>query len=56
MVNDVMVDQMLHKLDSNLTIWCFFVAYQPVNELLCYKAVWIGTQVVPAILYQFAVM
>lgn len=56
MVNDVMVDQMLHKLDGHLTIWCLFVANQPINEFLCYKAVWISTQVVPAILYQFAVM
>ncbi len=55
-MNDIMVHEVLHELDSSLSIRHFFMSNQPVNKLLSHKTIWVRSQMVSAVLYQLAVM
>lgn len=56
LVYNVMLHQMLHEVNSGGSVWCLLVANQPVRQLLCHKAVWVGAQMIPPVLDQLAVV
>lgn len=55
-MNDIMVHEVLHKLDCSLSIRHFFMRNQPVNKLLSHKTIRVRSQMVSAVLYQLAIM
>lgn len=50
MVNDALVQQLLHDLDGRVSLRGLLVFDQPVDELFGHEAVWVSSQVVPPIL------
>lgn len=49
-VNDALVQQLLHDLDGRVSLRGLLVFNQPVDELFGHEAVWVSSQVVPPIL------
>lgn len=56
MVNDVVVHEVLQQADGGHPIWSFFMAQNPVYELLSYEAVGICAQVVASVLDQLPIV
>lgn len=48
-VNDALVQQLLHDLDGRVSLRGLLVFDQPVDELFGHEAVWVSSQVVPPI-------
>lgn len=56
MVNDVVVHEVLQQADGGHPIRSFFVAQNPVYELLSHEAVGIRAQVVASVLDQLPIV
>lgn len=50
MVNDALVQELLHDLDGRVSVHRLLVLDEPVDELLGHEAVGIRAQVMPAVL------
>lgn len=48
-MNDAPVCQLLHQFDCCLSVGSLFVLNQPVNQLFCDKAVWVGFEMMSPI-------
>lgn len=56
MMDDALIQQLLHDLDGHVSIWSLLVFDQPVNKLLSHKAVGVGTEMMPPVFDDFALM
>src|SRR4029434_10398102 len=56
MVDDALIQQLLHDLDGSVPVRGLLVLHQPVDELLSHKAVGVRPEVVPAVFDHFTFM
>lgn len=49
MMNDALVQQLLHDADGCVSVGCLLVLDQPVNQFLSNKAVWVGTEMMSSV-------
>lgn len=56
MMDDALIQQLLHDLDGHVSVCGLLVLNQPINKLLSHKAVGVGTEMMPTVFDDFALM
>lgn len=56
MMDNALVQQLLHDLDGRVSVRSLLVLDQPINKLLSHKAVGVGTEMMPPIFDDLALM
>lgn len=56
MMDDALFQQLLHDLDGHISVCGLLVFDQPINKLLSHKAVGVGTEMMPPVFDDFALM